>query len=79
MLMKLQQRKKVNLDSLFIKNQNFKILKLFIKILFYLTIGMSIKVNGMRMIAVVEECKYGKMGLFMRGIGKITLPMGMED
>lgn len=38
---------------------------------FYLRIDMFMKVNGKGMREVEEECKYGKMDLFMRDTGKI--------
>ena len=42
------------------------------KVQFYFKIDMYIKVNGLKIKEVVEECKFGKMVPFMKDIGKIT-------
>ena len=60
-------------------NHSFKIKQLSTKILFFLTIDMCIRDNGMEMIVAVEECRFGKMDLSMRATGKKTLLSGMED
>lgn len=41
------------------------------KVPFYLKIDTSMKVNGLKIKEVGEECKFGKTDLFTKGIGKI--------
>lgn len=53
------------------KINSFKILKQLQKVLFFLTIDIYTKGNGIDHKEVVKENRYGKMDLFIRDTGKI--------
>ena len=77
--MKLQKIKKINMVFLFITIVNMMILLLLQKDLFYSIIDMFMKGNGMAHREVAKENKYGKMGLYMKGTGKIIWHMASVD
>lgn len=75
---KSPRRRNSSWGSLFMSGSSLMIVNQSIKIPFFSITAMSITGNGMEMIAVGVGCRSGKMDPFMRDIGKITLPMGMD-